>query len=124
MPTPQAQKGGKGGKGNGFLEMEKGLCTLRIRDIFSACAVWFTFIFRKQEHLAVGSLGMVLLTLVVTPLWLCHSLAFCTFIVSYSKGFVKRFLPLLFFSAFAYTLICRVLSFSARGWRSGNRLME
>ena len=34
-----------------------GLCILRIHDIFSACVVWFTFVYRKQEHLAVGSLG-------------------------------------------------------------------
>ena len=30
-----------------------GFCILRILDIVSACEVWFTFIFRKQEHLAV-----------------------------------------------------------------------
>ena len=30
-----------------------GLCILRIHDIFSACVVWFTFVSRKQEHLAV-----------------------------------------------------------------------
>jgi hypothetical protein len=30
-----------------------GLCILRIRNIFSACAVWFTFISRTQEHRAV-----------------------------------------------------------------------
>lgn len=34
-----------------------GFCILRILDIFSACEVWFTFIYRKQEHLAVGSSG-------------------------------------------------------------------
>ena len=34
-----------------------GLCILRIHDIFSACVVWFTFVSRKQEHLAVGSSG-------------------------------------------------------------------
>ena len=32
-----------------------GFCILRIPNIFSACGVWFTFVFRKQEHLAVGS---------------------------------------------------------------------
>ena len=37
-------------EGNGF-------CILRILDIVSACEVWFTFIYRKQEHLAVGSSG-------------------------------------------------------------------
>ena len=35
--------------------MENGFCILRILDIFSACEVWFTFVYRKQEHLAVGS---------------------------------------------------------------------
>ena len=35
-----------------------GLCILRIHDIFSACVVWFTFVYRKQEHLAVGSWGI------------------------------------------------------------------
>ena len=34
-----------------------GFCILRILDIFSACEVWFTFVYRKQEHLAVGSSG-------------------------------------------------------------------
>lgn len=34
-----------------------GFCILRILDIVSACEVWFTLIFRKQEHLAVGSWG-------------------------------------------------------------------
>ena len=32
-----------------------GFCILRIRDIVSACTVWFTFVFRTQEHRAVGS---------------------------------------------------------------------
>ena len=35
-----------------------GLCILRIHDIFSACVVWFTFVFRTQEHRAVGSSGI------------------------------------------------------------------
>ena len=36
---------------------ESGFCILRILDIFSACEVWFTFVFRTQEHRAVGSSG-------------------------------------------------------------------
>ena len=34
---------------------ESGFCILRILDIVSACEVWFTFIYRIQEHHAVGS---------------------------------------------------------------------
>ena len=41
-----------------FLKIFFGLCILRIHDIFSACVVWFTFVYRKQEHLAVGSSGI------------------------------------------------------------------
>lgn len=37
--------------------MENGFCILRIPNIFSACGVWSTFVYRKQEHLAVGSWG-------------------------------------------------------------------
>lgn len=39
------------------IRKEYGFCILRILDIFSACEVWFTFVYRKQEHLAVGSSG-------------------------------------------------------------------
>ena len=49
-----------------------GLCILRIRNIFSACAVWFTFIFRTQEHRAVEDfIGKGLPTLVGLSLWDC-----------------------------------------------------
>jgi hypothetical protein len=34
-----------------------GFCSRHIRNIVSACAVWFTFIYRKPTHLAVGSSG-------------------------------------------------------------------
>ena len=34
-----------------------GFCILRIPNIFSACGVWFTFVYRTQEHRAVGSSG-------------------------------------------------------------------
>ena len=115
---------------------------LRIHDIFSACAVWFTFVSRTQEHRAVGSSGIGLTDSRESfPLWGCLSLtlyldyitlkaicqtfferqvdsnhqpsqrqiynaesnrvvrslsstSLCTLIVSYSKGFVKRFFEL------------------------------
>ena len=40
-----------------IIEWRNGFCILRIPYIISARGVWFTFIFRKQEHLAVGSWG-------------------------------------------------------------------
>ena len=59
-----------------------GLCILRIRNIFSACAVWFTFVSRTQEHRAVGSSGIGLTDSRGSfPLWDCLSLTswiYCT----------------------------------------------
>lgn len=77
---------------------ESGFCILRILNIFSACEVWFTFIFRKQEHLAVGSS----VTRSYSLSWASTfrgrlALSFCTLIVSYFKGFVKRFFELFSF---------------------------
>ena len=40
-----------------FVKERGGLCSRHIRNILSACAVWFTFIYRKPTHLAVGSSG-------------------------------------------------------------------
>ena len=49
-----------------------GFCILRIPNIISACGVWFTFIFRTQEHHAVEDfVSKDLLALVGTHiLWL------------------------------------------------------
>ena len=61
---------------------------------------WFTFIFRKHEHLAVGSSGRGLTDSRGSALFRGRlTLAFCTLIVSYFKGFVKGFL-LKFFNFF------------------------
>lgn len=55
------------------------MCILHIHDILSACVVWFTFVYRKQEHLAVGSSRRGLTDSRGSfPLWDCLSLTCCT----------------------------------------------
>ena len=96
MPTPLPRR-------NGFTDRRVcrfsvlscigGFCILRIPNIFSACGVWSTFVYRKQEHLAVGSLGQGLTRSRGHPPFRGRlALAFCTLIVSQLGRFVKGFL--------------------------------
>lgn len=92
--------------------MENGFCILRIPYIISARGVWFTFIFRKQEHLAVGSWGRGLTdSRGSLPLGLpCPPLLYSYYSTDLSvcqEFFLKS--SSLFSSAFAYTPCCRCL---------------
>ena len=69
---------------------EVGFCILRILDIVSACEVWFKFIYRKQEHLAVGSSGQGLTRSHGHRTFRgCLALPFCAFIITQLRWFVK-----------------------------------
>ena len=68
-----------------------GLCILRIPNIISARGVWFTFIYRKQEHLAVGSSGTGLTDSRGSHLLALPALTFCILIIAQSVLFVKHF---------------------------------
>ena len=71
---------------------ESGFCILRILDIFSACEVWFTFVFRTQEHRAVGSSVTRSYSLSWAPTFRGRLASLiCVLIISQTFQFVKTF---------------------------------
>ena len=72
-------------------EKRLGYCIAHNPLLLQPLRHWFTFIFRKYEHLAVGSLGQGLTRSRGHPFLGRLALPFCAFIIAHSLLFVKHF---------------------------------
>ena len=81
----------------GYFEFFLRYCIAHNPLLLQPLGHWFTFIFRKYEHLAVGSLGQGLTRSRGHPPFRGRlALAFCTLIVSQLGRFVKGFFTFFF----------------------------